>query len=282
MSNATAPELNFPLEEIQERLNLIEQKIPFLIEETRKIQSEIYIHDSITDSEEKRLLDLTEKKVYSLLSDIIAKHFPFDSISSEEEIKLTGKNNFTWVLDPIDGSMNFLRRVPLYCLSIGIQHRDQNVAGIVICPDFHDTYTAILGQGAYKNNSKISVSEITKIDRSLLISAFPSNRKIILTEILADLSAFLTSGRSIRRTGSIVLDFCWIAEGRIDGLWEKSVGLFDLSAASVILKEAGATITDYKGDYNLSYPTEIVVSNGFIHSQILEILKKSRQELSLN
>ena len=282
MSNATAPELNFPLEEIQERLNLMEQKISFLIEETRKIQSEIYIHDSITDGEEKRLLDLTEKKVYSLLNEIISKHFPFDSISSEEEIKLTGKNNFTWVLDPIDGSMNFLRRVPMYSISIGIQHRDHNVAGIVICPDFHDTYTAILGQGAYKNNVKISVSEITKIDRSLLISAFPSNRKIILTEILADLSAFLTSGRSIRRTGSIVLDFCWIAEGRIDGLWEKSVGLFDLSAASVILKEAGATITDYKGDYNLTYPSEIVVSNGFIHSQILEILKKSRQELSLN
>ena len=282
MAKTTSPELNFPIEEITERIHLIEQKIGFIIEETKTIQKNLYISTTLEDIVEKKQLDRAESKVYEFLKEIILSNFPDDSISSEEEIKVVGKNNFTWVLDPIDGSMNFLRRLPLFVISIGIQHRDTSVAGVVIAPDFGDVYKAILGQGASKNNESISVSEIHKLDRALLISAFPSNRKIILREILADLSAFLTSGRSIRRTGSIVLDLCWIAEGRIDGLWEKSVGIHDLSASTVILKEAGAIITDYSGSHTVTYPSEIVVTNGFIHDQVLAVLKKSRTEISLN
>jgi myo-inositol-1(or 4)-monophosphatase len=282
MAKTTSPELNFPLEEITARINLIEQKIGFLIDETKKIQKNLYIATTLDDLVEKKQLDRAESKVYEILKEVILQNFPEDSISSEEEIKILGKNNFTWVLDPIDGSMNFLRRLPLYVISIGIQHRETSVAGIVIAPDFGDVYSAILGQGATKNHEEISVSQIHKLDRALLISAFPSNRKIILREILADLSAFLTSGRSIRRTGSIVLDLCWIAEGRIDGLWEKSVGIYDLSAATIILKEAGAIITDYSGSHTITYPSEIVVTNAYIHDQVLEVLKKSRTEISLN
>jgi myo-inositol-1(or 4)-monophosphatase len=282
MSNATAPELNFPLEEIQARVNFIEEKIGFIIDSVKRIQQDLAISSTLTDAEEKHLLGQVERNVHDALMKVITKVFPDDSVSSEEEHRQHGKNNFTWVLDPIDGSMNFLRKLPLYAISIGIQHRDSNVAGVVIVPELNDVYKAILGQGVTKNLSRIKVSEIQLLDRALLISSFPVNRKVILHEILADLSAFLTSGRSIRRTGSIVLDLCWLAEGRIDGLWEKRVGLWDLSAVSVILKEAGATISDYKGDQMITYPSDIVISNGFIHNQILEVLKKARQELSLN
>jgi myo-inositol-1(or 4)-monophosphatase len=282
MSNATAPELNFPLEEIQARVNFIEEKIGFIIDSVKRIQQDLAISSTLTDAEEKHLLGQVERNVHDALMKVITKVFPDDSVSSEEEHRQHGKNNFTWVLDPIDGSMNFLRKLPLYAISIGIQHRDSNVAGVVIVPELNDVYKAILGQGVTKNLSRIKVSEIQLLDRALLISSFPVNRKVILHEILTDLSAFLTSGRSIRRTGSIVLDLCWLAEGRIDGLWEKRVGLWDLSAVSVILKEAGATISDYKGDQMITYPSDIVISNGFIHNQILEVLKKARQELSLN
>lgn len=278
----TAPELNFPIEEITERVNYIEQKVNFLISDIKTIQEEVFISTTLDDLVEKKQLDHSEKKVYELIKHLILSEFPDDSISSEEEIKISGKNNFTWVLDPIDGSMNFLRRLPLYVVSIAIQHRDTSVAGMVLAPELKDFYSAILGQGARKNDSFIHCSEIHKLDRALLISAFPVNRKIILQEILADLSAFLTAGRSIRRTGSIVLDFCWIAEGKIDGIWEKSVGLFDMAAASVILKEAGAKLTNYKNQPLVSFPSDIVISNQYIHDQIIEVLKKSRTENSLN
>lgn len=278
----TAPELNFPIEEITQRVEFIEQKIDSLISGIKSIQEEVFISKTLDDLIEKKQLDFAEKKVYDLIKNLILSEFPDDSISSEDEIKISGKNNFTWVLDPIDGSMNFLRRLPLYVVSIAIQHRENSVAGIVLAPELKDFYSAILGQGAKKNNSFIHCSEIHKLDRALLISAFPVNRKIILQEVLADLSAFLTAGRSIRRTGSIVLDFCWIAEGKIDGIWEKSVGLFDMAAASVILKEAGAKQTNYKNQPILSFPSDIVISNEFIHNQIIEVLKKSRTENSLN
>ncbi len=278
----TAPELNFPIEEITQRVNFIEQKISFLISGIKTIQEEVFISTTLDDLVEKKQLDNSEKKVYDLIRNLILSEFPDDSISSEEEIKISGQNNFTWVLDPIDGSMNFLRRLPLYVVSIAIQHRDTSVAGMVLAPELKDFYSAILGQGARKNDSLIRCSEIHKLDRALLISAFPVNRKIILTEILADLSAFLTAGRSIRRTGSIVLDFCWIAEGKIDGIWEKSVGIFDMAAASVILKEAGAKLTNYKNQPLISFPSDIVISNQYIHDQIIEVLKKSRTENSLN
>lgn len=282
MSSPTAPELNFPLEEIQARVSFIEEKIGFIVESVRRIQQQLAISSTLTDSEEKQLLGQVEKDVHNALMKVITKGFPDDSVSSEEEHHQHGKNNFTWVLDPIDGSMNFLRKLPMFAISIGIQHRDANVAGVIIVPELNDVYKAILGQGVSKNLTRIRVSEIQLLDRALLISSFPVNRKIILHEIVSDLSAFLTAGRSIRRTGSIVLDLCWLAEGRIDGLWEKSVDLWDLSAVSVILREAGATMTDYKGNYTITYPSDIVVSNGFIHNQIIEVLKKSRQELSLN
>lgn len=279
---AVSPDLNFPLEEIEERLLFIESRINSIIDAANRIQNSLVLSETKNDSEEKKLLDTADHKMNEVLSKMIGDKFMDDSIDSEPSELKSGTNNFTWVIDPIDGSMNFLRRIPLYTVSIGLKHRDHSVAGIIILPGLRDVYKAISGYGAFKNGSTIRVSEVKDLERSLLISSFPSHRKEILRELLADLSAFVTSGRSIRRTGSITLDCCWLAEGRIDGLWEKKVNHWDLSAASVIVQEAGGRISDFNSQSVSTFPSDIVGSNGNIHNQILDVLKKSRREIGLN
>jgi myo-inositol-1(or 4)-monophosphatase len=282
MSNTVAPNLNFPIEELNERIAYIEQNIPYFITSCKEIQKKLLIRETLSDAEEKERLDQADRKFEQVLLETIHRKYNLDSSLCEQNGNIIGKTNFRWVIDAIDGAMNFLRGVPLYAISIGIQHREANVAGIIILPETRDVYVGVHGSYALKNQNRILVSEIDSLDRSLIITPFPSQKKINLQEIMSELSAFVASGRSIRRTGSTVVDLCWLAEGKIDGIWEKGIQIWDFAAASVLIKEAGGKLSDFKGDDLFSFPSTMVASNGLVHGQILEVLKKTRQELSLN
>lgn len=279
---ATSPELNFPLDEIHYRIEHIKDHIPDLSIAAKELQQKLLIREDIADREEKLLMDKVDSAMEDVLVQIISKKFTNDFFLCESIGEVVGKNDFRWVLDAIDGSMNFLRGIPLYAIAIGLQYRNQLVAGIVLFPDFHDAYTAIHGQGAYKNGKQIFVSKISSLESSILISSFPSNRKSVMREIISEISAFVNSGRSIRRTGSIVMDLCWIAEGKVDGIWERDVEIFDIAGVEVLLREAGGKITNLSGETIPSYPSGIIASNGLLHNQIKDILKRTRNELNWN
>ncbi|MCB1177846.1 MAG: inositol monophosphatase [Leptospiraceae bacterium] len=278
----TSPPLNFPLDEIHYRVEHIKNFFPQLVIEAKELQKRIQVRNTLADREEKSLMDRADSSMEDVLVQYISKKFVNDFFLCEHVGEIIGKNDYRWVIDAVDGAMNFIRGVPLYGISIAIQYRNQVVAGVVIIPEFQDIYHSIYGQGAFKNNDQIHVSKINTIDRSILISSFPTNRKSIMREIISEISAFVKSGRSVRRTGSIVLDLCWIAEGKFDGLWERDVRIFDAAAAGIILAEAGGKLTDFYGEPSPNYPTGIIASNGHIHPQITEILKRSREELNLN
>ncbi|MBE7413228.1 MAG: inositol monophosphatase [Leptospiraceae bacterium] len=277
-----SPQMEFPIDETHNRLRYISKFTNFFMSEALKIQSDVKIQSLVSDHEEKERMKQAEYRMEKVIIDTIQKEFPQDSILSEEAGFSEGKGNFLWVIDPIDGSMNFVRGIPLFSISIGIEHRETPVAGFVLLPALHTVYSAIYGEGAFKNNNRILVSKTEELQHSLIVSSFPTNRKDILSELMSEITAFIASGRSIRRTGSLVLDICWIAEGVLDGLWEKGIKVWDSSAASVILKEAGGQITGFTGDRFLRGQSDIVCSNGIIHSQIIEILKKVKSGYSLN
>lgn len=282
MSNLISPEQNFPIDEIQRRIAYIYNKRFYITANAREIQNKLTFSHTLTDLEEKNILDKSDEYLGNVLIQLIMGEFPYDYVTCESCNDISGKSEYRWVIDPIDGAMNFARNIPLYSVSLGIQHRGVNVGGIVILPEFNEIYSAVYGEGAYKNNKRIKVSEVNCLERALLVSSFPNNRKFIPREMLAEVSAFVTSGRSIRRTGSVILDLCWLAEGRVDGLWDKDIKDIDMAATSVIIREAGGSLSDFQGSSVLILPGNIIATNGLIHKQIVELIKKSREELTLN
>ncbi|TGK07142.1 inositol monophosphatase [Leptospira semungkisensis] len=277
-----APPIDFPLEEVKKRVKSVQSVSGLILESARKLQKEIRVFGIVSDSEEKDRITKADELMGKFLIDFIRQNFPNDSIISEDYFRYEGSNSFRWVLDPIDGSMNFVRGIPLYCVSVGLEHRETPVAGVVFAPELDTRYSAILSQGAFKNGLRIDVSNTDALARSLLVSSFPTNRKEILNEVISDITAFISCGRSMRRTGSFVLDTCWVAEGVLDGIWEKGVKLWDTVASSVILTEAGGKLTDFQGKHFLSGQAEVVASNGKIHKQIIDILRNVRLSIGRN
>ncbi len=265
--------LNFPADEVKVRFDHIKANRTSIEFFANSIQSELLIRDTVSDEEEKKRLDLCDLRLGERITDLIRSKFPSDSVLSEAE-NIPGKNDFQWVLDPVDGSMNFLRGLPLYAISIGLKYRGSAVMGFIILPGLDSVYTAISGSGAFKNGTHIQVSEISSIQRAFLVFSFPS-RNSNLRDFITELTAFVSSARSIRRTGSLIVDLCFLCEGKLDGIWERKVEQFDLTAASVILQEAGADISDFKDQEILSYPSDVLISNGKIHGQILDVLNKT-------
>jgi myo-inositol-1(or 4)-monophosphatase len=282
MARLTADPLNFPSDEVGLRFDHLLQNQTKIIQACRDLQKRLSYRESITDEREKELLDESDTAFEKYLVGVIEAKFQNDTFICESAGRIDGNGDFSWTIDAIDGSINFLRKLPLYAISLGLSYRNNPVAGIIFLPELGDTYTAVIGEGAYKNKQLIHVSEVSSIDRALLISSFPSYRNADMRDTVSQISAFVSKGRSIRRTGSIIVDMCWLAEGRIDGLWEKDVSEFDLTATSVLIAEAGGKITRMNGEEILSHPTDLVISNKIIHTQIVEILHKTRTEHNLN
>lgn len=280
--SASSHTIDFPIDETQKRIEIIKVNAPGFMLFARNLQKELRLFQSRTDAEERERIQSSDRKMGDFLIQYLQKAFPSDSIVMEEQDDVAGKTGFRWVVDPIDGSMNFVRGLPLYSVSIGLEYREGPVAGVVMVPVLEDVYSAIYGEGAYKNGESILTSTTQELSRAIFTPNLPSNRAHEIHEIMADLTALMTYARSIRRSGSVVLDLCWIAEGCLDGLWEKNVKHWDLCATSVILGEAGGKITDYQGKHYWNGLPEIVGTNGFLHDSILDVLKKARSGIGLN
>ncbi|TGK81898.1 inositol monophosphatase [Leptospira noumeaensis] len=277
----SSPTISFPIDETIKRIEYVKANAMGIIHEAKKIQREVSSIRSETDADEKERIDAADGKLGDILIRFLQKSFPKDGIICEDKPTIDG-GDFKWVLDPVDGSMNFVRGLPLYAISFGLEHRETPVGGVVIVPPQESVYSAVMGEGAYKNGEQIRTSRISELNRAIFSPNLPTKRAHMIQEIMADLSGFLTYARSFRRTGSFVLDACFIAEGVMDAIWEKTVKHWDVSAISVILAEAGGKLTDLNGVHYYTGLPELVASNGVLHSEILNLLKTVRSTVSRN
>ncbi|EMY70353.1 inositol monophosphatase family protein [Leptospira vanthielii] len=277
----SSPTINFPVDETIKRIEYVKANAMGIIHEAKKIQREVSSIRSETDAHEKERIDAADGKLGDILIRFLQKSFPKDGIICEDKPTIDG-GDFKWILDPVDGSMNFVRGLPLYAISFGLEHRETPVGGVVIVPPQESVYSAVMGEGAYKNGEQIHTSTISELNRAIFSPNLPTKRAHMIQEIMADLSGFLTYARSFRRTGSFVLDACFIAEGVMDAIWEKTVKHWDVSAISVILAEAGGKLTDLNGVHYYTGLPELVASNGVLHSEILNLLKTVRSTVSRN
>ncbi len=274
--------LEFPREETESRVEFARELVSDLGKRLKAYRSEVGIHNSESSEQDRILMQKADLFVEEKLIPALREKFPHDAIVSEEAGDAGSDGEFCWYLDPVDGTRNFIHGVPLFSISAGLSFRDVPVAGVVHAPALVETYHAVYGLGAYKNDLPIQVSSVEGVERTLVSNGLPFHRREIITEILADLSAFITSGTGLRRTGSAILDICWIAEGRFDAMWERGMKPWDLCAASVILGEAGGRITGFAGEpFQLKMPG-IVASNSVIHDQVVAILQEARRVEGVN
>lgn len=206
----------------------------------------------------------------------IRKVYPFDGLIAEETAKVEeGTSGYKWIIDPLDGTTNFVHGHPHFCVSIGLMHEGVPIGGVVYAPFYDELFTGQVDQGAFLNGRPIQVSTTKTLSRSLVASGFPYEREGVLPAILAKIQRLLLSAQGFRRAGSAALDLCYVACGRLDAYWEGTIHIWDVAAGIVILSQAGGKISGYDGmDYQPFglANQRIVSSNGRIHQQLLDTL----------
>jgi myo-inositol-1(or 4)-monophosphatase len=217
-------------------------------------------------------------KSEKLIIEFIEKHFPEAAIMSEEKgghFKNLD-NEYIFIIDPLDGTVNFAHNIPQFAVSIGILKNQQLFAGVVYHPLLEELFVAEVGKGAYFNGRKIEVSKKTLLSEAILATGFPYNSEVNPLKCIDKFGLFIRLGIPIRRLGSAALDMCYVACSRFDAFWETNLGPWDVLGASVIVKEAGGTLLDWKGNpFTLEESNNtILATNGKIDPEMVKILKE--------
>ena len=176
----------------------------------------------------------------------------------------------TWIIDPLDGTNNYLHQIPHYAISIALMSDQEVVIGLVYNPSNGELFHAIKGQGAFLNDRKISTSKTSHISDSVIATGFPYS--VDQKEpILKTLEFFMMNARGIRRFGAAALDLAYVACGRFDGYYERSINAWDIAAGALIVQEAGGSATNLVGHKNFLFEKNILASNGHLHQAFCEV-----------
>lgn len=212
-----------------------------------------------------------EKKIVS----VIKKYFKGHNFLAEENKYEKTTSDYTWIIDPLDGTNNFSAGLPIFCASVALVKKNEPVVGAIYDVTRDELFYAQKGCGAYLNGKKIRVSTVSSLKKALFITGFYYDRGKEMDENLKKIRQFLIRRViGIRRLGSAALDLCYVAAGRASGYWEYTLSPWDFAAGMLIVKEAGGKITDRRGkEISLKQKSFVAASNGKIHNKMLEILK---------
>jgi myo-inositol-1(or 4)-monophosphatase len=178
-----------------------------------------------------------------------------------------------WIVDPLDGTTNFLHGIPMFAISIALQREGELVAGLIFNPATGDFYAAERGKGAYLNDKRrLRVAARQALDSSVIVTGIPHRGRPHHELYLKELRSVMAVTAGIRRTGSAALDLAWLAAGRFDGFWEHALSPWDVAAGIVIVREAGGLVSDLSGGQNMLKSGDIVAGNSSIHPDLLRLL----------
>jgi len=228
-----------------------------------KIQYKEGINNPVTEADHA-----AEKAIIATIKEQFPDHF----ILSEEAGEIIQDSDYKWIIDPIDGTINFAKGIPLNCVSIGIEHNKEIVMGAVYNPHLNELFFAEKGKGATLNEKPISVSAETQVVKSCLVTGFPYTYLDSANGPLEVFNRLIRVGVPVRRLGSAAIDLCWVACGRFDGFYEHKLEAWDSSAGYLIVEEAGGRVTGLKGGKFSPYQHGIVATNGKIHDELVKII----------
>ncbi len=205
---------------------------------------------------------------------LIRRRHPDHEILAEEDQRSPGQNVSRWLVDPLDGTTNFIHGFPVFAVSVALEHKDSIVLGAVYDPCRKELFLAQEGQGASLNGQSIQVSSRRKQDEALVTTAFPWRERALLSRYLEAFTRIFTKVSDIRRGGSAALDLAYVACGRCEGFWEVGLSPWDIAAGHLLVKEAGGHISDFTGGENHIWVGDVVAGNHSIHGFLLGIIRE--------
>ena len=216
----------------------------------------------------------SDKKVEKILIEELQKARPNYSILSEEIGQINNDKSFRWIIDPIDGTANFLHGIPHFAISLGLEHNEEIICGIIYDPIKDEMFAAEKGNGSYLNNQRIRVSSRSKLKDCIVFTGGPKRESKDRDLALKEYNNFSSKvSIPIRKLGSAALDMAYVAAGRCDGFWQRNLNYWDIAAGIIIVKESGGFVTDFKGENGYIQNKTILVTNAKINNEMIEVLK---------
>ncbi len=251
--------------------------------EAGRIQKLYYEHSyQIVYKGEINPVTEVDKRCEQAIVQIIHQAFPDHDLMTEESQYEAKGSPFKWIIDPLDGTTNYLHRFPCFSVSVGLEIEGEVRLGVVYGPILEELFFAEKGKGAFLNGRQIAVSKLTHLRKALLGTGFPYDVHEHVDDYLPYFRGFLKKTFAIRRPGSAAIDLAYVAAGRFDGFWEPKLHPWDVAAGVLLVEEAGGVVTDFEGrPYNI-YFEKIVASNGLIHEDMLQVIREIQKEQRLD
>jgi myo-inositol-1(or 4)-monophosphatase len=234
-----------------------------------KIKSE-----DIKEKDRNDFLTFVDTQAEKTIIDILLKNFPDHSILAEESGWRKQNSEYEWIIDPLDGTKNYISGVPNFSISIALRKNEQIILGVILDPLRNELFTTVKDEGAFLNDNKIRVSNRNQLEKCLLGTGFPFKLKELLPQYVNSFQDIFQHSSGIRRMGSAALDLAYVATGRFDGFWELGLSPWDMAAGSLMIEEAGGKISDFWGENFYINSGYIVATNGHIHEDLIQITRR--------
>jgi myo-inositol-1(or 4)-monophosphatase len=240
-----------------------------LLKNFGKIKSE-----DIKEKKRNDFLTFVDTQAEKTIIDTLLAEFPDHSILAEETGWQKQNSEFEWIIDPLDGTKNYISGVPNFSISIALRKNEQIIIGVILDPVRDELITALREEGAFLNGKQLRVSPRKNLEKCLIGTGFPFKLKELLPLYIKSFQDIFESSSGIRRMGSAAIDLAYVAAGRFDAFWELGLSPWDMAAGSLMIEEAGGKITDFWGENTYLNSGSIVASNGYIHQDLIDITRR--------
>ena len=230
------------------------------------------LREHIDEKNANDFVTYVDKGAEKIIIDHILARFPAHSILAEESGKSQQNSDFQWIIDPLDGTTNYIRNIPIYAVSIALQHHSELIAGVIFNPAEDELFCAAKDGGATLNKQQIRISETQDFSKAFLATGFPHHAKRYLPPFTRSFHEIFYASAGVRRLGAAALDMCYTACGRFDGYWELGLHAWDIAAGSIIVREAGGIVTDFWGNNAFLDSGFLIAGNSTIHERIKSTL----------
>src|SRR5258707_3237760 len=227
----------------------------------------------VTSKRAKDFVTQIDQAAEQAIIDIVRKSYPEHGLLAEESGASQEDAEFVWIIDPLDGTTNFIHGFPQYCVSIGVEHRGKLAHGVVYDPARNELFTASQGRGAFLNDRRIRVSKCQKLQDGLIGTGFPFKELARADLYLKQLRNLMQNSSGVRRSGAAALDLAYVACGRLDGFWELELSPWDMAAGALLIQEAGGLVGDLDGDQGFMESGDVCAATPKIFSPLLQELK---------
>jgi len=246
----------------------VEEAAAFIRSQAGKVSEQ-----EVETKEHNSLVSYVDKTAEEILVTGLRAILPGAGFITEEKTTQQEESNYTWIIDPLDGTTNFLQNIPMYCVSVGLTHNGELVVGIVSDVVHRETYYAWKGGGAWCNGVPISVSDRALVADAVVATGFPYAAKNISPQLVDVFEYFLKNARGIRRLGSAALDLAYVACGRFDVYYETSLNAWDIAGGILLVKEAGGSVSDFSGSNSMLDSGQVISSNSKIFQETSSIIR---------